>query len=215
MPAALSKISLTHFSGICRNYKTSGAECCEKRRAHQHQPRHCQTSNVSLKNLSAALCGLPGPLPSSPSFAVCPLTSSLRSHSDVHMVMVSTRMRSNLLLTISSGGEYQDHVNRMQPVRYPPHHSHAPLKQTTCSFVQDLSFRASLVCADQEAADATGAHADAACGALSSAAGIKRKRARTSGGRDLPASLSSVDTMGAAGGDGREKALELKGSHIR
>ncbi len=71
------------------------------------------------------------------------------------------------------------------------------------------------MCADQEAADATGAYADAACGGVSSAAGMKRKRARTSGGRDLPASLSSVDTMGAAGGDGREKALELKGSHIR
>jgi hypothetical protein len=87
-----------------------------------------------------------------------------------------------------------------------------PFKLTTCSFVQDLSFRASLVCADQDAASA---HADASAGAFGSGAAYKRKRARTAGAREHLSSSAPAVSGGLSGSDGREKALELKGSHVR
>jgi hypothetical protein len=90
-----------------------------------------------------------------------------------------------------------------------------PFLSTTFRFVQDLSFRASLVCADLEAADAAGTYADVASGVLCSGAGLKRKRKRVSGGREPPSALASLDVGGTAASDGREKALELNGSHFR
>jgi len=174
------------------------------------------------------------PLLHSPSpLAARPPSSRVRSHSDVHMVMVNCTLNSILVdaqLTVSSGGEHQDHVNRLQPVSFTPSvplflDSHLPLPppsptipfqlkldQLACSFVQDLSFRASLVCADQ---DAVGVHADPASGALGSGAAVKRKRTRTAGARDHPASSVAADAGVMAAGDGREKALDLKGSHFR
>jgi hypothetical protein len=71
------------------------------------------------------------------------------------------------------------------------------------------------VCADLEAADAAGSYADAASGALISGPGVKRKRKRVSGARELPAPSASADVGRTAASDGREKALELNVSHFR
>jgi hypothetical protein len=136
------------------------------------------------------------------------------------MVMVKYTplpIRANVFLTTLSGGEHQDHVYRLQPVSLAPSliSPNMFLMSSSVSFVQDISFRASLVCADLEAADAAGTDADAASGAVSSGAGVKRKRKRVPGGRELPLSLASVDIGGMAASDGREKALELNGSHFR
>ena len=124
---------------------------------------------------------------------------------------------------IRSGREYKDHVNRLQPVSFTCHlvsltilHTvhPLPLQSTTCSFVQDLSFRASLVYADQEDAGVSGNYCDGASGSIGSGAGAKRKRARASGGREIATSVAS-DAGGAAASDSRDKALELKGPHFR
>jgi len=125
---------------------------------------------------------------------------------------------------IRSGREYEDHVNRLQPVSFTCHlvsptilHTvhPLPLESTTCSFVQDLSFRASLVYADQEVAGVSGNYFDGASGSIGSGAGAKRKRARASGGREVATSVASADAGGVAAIDSRDKALELKGPHFR
>ncbi len=99
----------------------------------------------------------------------------------------------------------------------PPHLTVPPFPSPsiTFRFVQDLSFRAALVCADLQAADAADAAASAASGAAGSGAGAKRKRARGSGAGQLPAAAASAHGGRGAGGDGRDKALDLKGPHIR
>jgi hypothetical protein len=96
----------------------------------------------------------------------------------------------------------------MPPSPSPSPSPSLPRNSIARSFVQDLTFRAALVCSEQEATSSADAYVDSVSLNTSSGSGIKRKRAPQ-------ASSAPAQAGGTLSCESREKPLDLKGTHFR
>lgn len=101
------------------------------------QQQHCPIWSAFLKSPSVASCERQGLPHSDATLSPHLFLSRLRSHSDVHMVMVryALALKSPLVsmqLTMSSGRSHQDYVHRLQPVSSPAASTQFPLSFMRC-----------------------------------------------------------------------------------